>query len=444
MGQMVQRAHQMCRNQASSLEANNPNEIWQRAQSIQPVVQRVVDPSVEMGQMVQRAHQMGRNQASGDLESRLNASKGGGSPLSENVRGFMEPRFGADFSGVRVHTGGEAVQMNQELGAQAFTHGSDVYFGEGKEPGNNELTAHELTHVVQQTGEETSTVQRHSLVSSKIPSSVNIARWAINGNTAKVNSENDRLGQLPGKFKSSASNWVCIKPLFMRTSSNPTPPTDFDTHYEKYLQLGDTFDISNLKKTYKGTSLKLSLFGDTENNNTVLSVLYPGIKTSQDPDQDIKATAQEGKTPIGDFVIGGHQSGGTMYGKSGEFNPGQFSPDEPAPTFSRAKDSKFPRRCWFTHFGTARSVGCSSESFGQSFASVYLRQGSGIDTTTRPIAPACTSDFKRPEGGCESIDAIEFRPANDEVKTSDHGPFKLSNSDAFHQSPFWSRIAGNL
>ncbi|MEQ8463815.1 eCIS core domain-containing protein [Coleofasciculus sp. E1-EBD-02] len=59
----------------------------------------------------------------------------------------------ADFSGVRVHTGGEAVQMNQELGAQAFTHGSDVYFGAGKSPGNNELTAHELTHVVQQNEE---------------------------------------------------------------------------------------------------------------------------------------------------------------------------------------------------------------------------------------------------------------------------------------------------
>jgi predicted chitinase len=42
--------------------------------------------------------------------------------------------------------------MNRELGAQAFTHGSDIYFGAGKSPGNNELTAHELTHVVQQTG----------------------------------------------------------------------------------------------------------------------------------------------------------------------------------------------------------------------------------------------------------------------------------------------------
>jgi hypothetical protein len=42
--------------------------------------------------------------------------------------------------------------MNRELGAQAFAHGNDVYFGAGKSPGNNELTAHELTHVVQQTG----------------------------------------------------------------------------------------------------------------------------------------------------------------------------------------------------------------------------------------------------------------------------------------------------
>ena len=91
-------------------------------------------------------------QAGGNIESQLNSSKGGGSPLGDEVRGFMEPRFGHDFSQVRVHTGGDAVQMNRELGAQAFAHGSDIYFGAGKLPGNNELTAHELTHVVQQTG----------------------------------------------------------------------------------------------------------------------------------------------------------------------------------------------------------------------------------------------------------------------------------------------------
>ena len=68
-------------------------------------------------------------QAGDNIESRLSSSKGGGSPLLDEVRGFMEPRFGADFSSVRVHRGSEAVQMNRELGAQAFTYGSDIYFG---------------------------------------------------------------------------------------------------------------------------------------------------------------------------------------------------------------------------------------------------------------------------------------------------------------------------
>ncbi|NET58320.1 MAG: DUF4157 domain-containing protein [Symploca sp. SIO2E6] len=119
-------------------ENNNPHQIWQRAQSITPVVQK----QIEHRELVQRVFQPGGNGASGDLESRLNASKGGGSALTPQVKAFMEPRFGADFSQVRVHTGSEAVQMNRELGAQAFTHGSDVYFGAGKSPGNNELTAH--------------------------------------------------------------------------------------------------------------------------------------------------------------------------------------------------------------------------------------------------------------------------------------------------------------
>ncbi|MBM0744533.1 DUF4157 domain-containing protein [Phormidium sp. CLA17] len=64
----------------------------------------------------------------------------------------MEPRFGTDFSQVRVHMGSEAVQMNKDLSAQAFTYKQDIYFGAGKSPGKNDLTAHELTHVVQQTG----------------------------------------------------------------------------------------------------------------------------------------------------------------------------------------------------------------------------------------------------------------------------------------------------
>jgi hypothetical protein len=99
--------------------------------------------------------------ATGDLESQLGSSKGSGSPLSDDVRSFMEPRFGADFSGVRVHTGSDAVQMNRGVNAQAFAHGQDIYFGAGKLPGKDALTAHELTHVVQQIGEIRTKLSNH-------------------------------------------------------------------------------------------------------------------------------------------------------------------------------------------------------------------------------------------------------------------------------------------
>jgi hypothetical protein len=88
----------------------------------------------------------------GNLETQIGRSKGQGSPLPDPVRAYMEPRFGADFSDVRVHTGREAQQMSRSVFAQAFTHGSDIYFGEGHNPTELALTAHELTHIVQQSG----------------------------------------------------------------------------------------------------------------------------------------------------------------------------------------------------------------------------------------------------------------------------------------------------
>jgi hypothetical protein len=97
----------------------------------------------------------------GDVETQVSQSKGRGISLPDHVRAYMEPRFGVDFSHVRVHTGSDAVQMNRDVGAQAFTHGSDIYFGEGHSPTNLELTAHELTHVVQQGGASAMLQRQH-------------------------------------------------------------------------------------------------------------------------------------------------------------------------------------------------------------------------------------------------------------------------------------------
>ena len=92
----------------------------------------------------------------GDLEGRLDRRKGSGHSLSDQVRSLVEPRLAHHFGEVRIHTDSEAAQMNEELGAQAFTYGRDIYFGASKySPHSAEgqkLLAHELVHVVQQTG----------------------------------------------------------------------------------------------------------------------------------------------------------------------------------------------------------------------------------------------------------------------------------------------------
>lgn len=84
----------------------------------------------------------------------IQRAKGGGRPLHDGVRSSMEQGFGADFSGVRVHTGNRADVLNRSLNAKAFTSGSDIFFGKGQyNPGSSsgqQLIAHELTHTVQQ------------------------------------------------------------------------------------------------------------------------------------------------------------------------------------------------------------------------------------------------------------------------------------------------------
>jgi hypothetical protein len=83
------------------------------------------------------------------LENRIQNATGG-SPLPSDIRSFMEPRFGVDFSEIRVHTDSNAAAMCKEVGAKAFAVGNRIYYGAEYSPGNNELTAHELTHTIQQ------------------------------------------------------------------------------------------------------------------------------------------------------------------------------------------------------------------------------------------------------------------------------------------------------
>jgi len=86
--------------------------------------------------------------------SRINRERAGGQPLDSGVQRHAGAAMGHDLSGVRVHTSPEADDLSHQLSAKAFTTGQDVFFREGAyEPGSSggqELIAHELTHVVQQ------------------------------------------------------------------------------------------------------------------------------------------------------------------------------------------------------------------------------------------------------------------------------------------------------
>jgi len=77
-----------------------------------------------------------------------------GQPLDVCTRAFFEPRFGHDFSRVRVHTGASAAVSARSVGAQAFTVGNSIVFGSGEfaphHSAGRRLLAHELTHTVQQ------------------------------------------------------------------------------------------------------------------------------------------------------------------------------------------------------------------------------------------------------------------------------------------------------
>jgi hypothetical protein len=91
---------------------------------------------------------------SDSVSNQIQSTKGGGNVMPGTTKTFMESRFGADFSNVKIHTGSYATQLSKDLNAQAFTVGNNIYFNEGKYSPESftgkHLLAHELAHTLQQ------------------------------------------------------------------------------------------------------------------------------------------------------------------------------------------------------------------------------------------------------------------------------------------------------
>jgi len=101
-----------------------------------------------------------------NLESRINSLKGGGQPLDSATRSFFEPRFGHDFSHVRVHTDSSSADTAKSINARAFTLGNHVVMGTGEYQPNiqsgQRLLGHELTHMIQQNSLANNLIQRQN------------------------------------------------------------------------------------------------------------------------------------------------------------------------------------------------------------------------------------------------------------------------------------------
>ncbi|MFO0174162.1 MAG: DUF4157 domain-containing protein, partial [Aphanizomenon sp.] len=146
-------SEQSAQGQTVQREDAPPEEEEQvQAKSISDTIQREEEEEELQGKSLK-----GEMAATPNLENSIQGARGSGQPLDENIRQPMEKAFGGvDFSQVKVHNDAVSDQLNQSIQARAFTTGQDVFFRGGEyDPGSRggqELIAHELTHVVQQTG----------------------------------------------------------------------------------------------------------------------------------------------------------------------------------------------------------------------------------------------------------------------------------------------------
>src|SRR6266705_3194415 len=141
---------------ADAISPRRPSSIQRRCSECEEELQReALAEEEEAPPIARKQENASSSHETSRTESLVSKLPGRGEPLPDSVRNFMEPRFGVDFSAVRVHTGPEAHRSTEEISALAYTAWNHIVFRAGqydplRESGKR-LLAHELTHVLQQT-----------------------------------------------------------------------------------------------------------------------------------------------------------------------------------------------------------------------------------------------------------------------------------------------------
>lgn len=130
----------------------------QEADRVTEQIMRITDSSVQSeehqtntGSTIQRISTKCHGNSLG-FDPGIRINKSNGRSLSSSMRRFMESRFGVDLRDIRLHTDQDAHRAALQIQARAFTHGQHIWLGKGESEVDKRLMAHELTHVVQQSG----------------------------------------------------------------------------------------------------------------------------------------------------------------------------------------------------------------------------------------------------------------------------------------------------
>lgn len=189
--------------------------------SLLPTLQREAVPEEENLQaksLLQPQEAVAGGQAAPDLESAINSARGGGQLLDAGLQRSMGQAMGADFSGVRVHTDAQADRLNQAVQAKAFTTGQDLFFRQGMyEPGSRagqELIAHELTHVVQQSGERpgNETALNAKTENGQVLGGI-VQRALWTNSAAKFRTDNENPAIPNSEYKVSGNRYMRYAPI---------------------------------------------------------------------------------------------------------------------------------------------------------------------------------------------------------------------------------------
>jgi len=176
---------------------------------ITPRIQR--QPEAKEEELIQTKSMGETPQVTSSLESKINALEGGGEPLSKETKGFFEPRFGQDFSKVRVHNDSNAHHLARSINARAFTRGNNVVFGGGEYSPNSSngkrLLGHELTHVV----------QRQNYISRQIIPKT--ADEVVQGGEQKVRNQ---AGRISDKYQALLIRYAGVLLTFKSTLDAPS------------------------------------------------------------------------------------------------------------------------------------------------------------------------------------------------------------------------------